>query len=796
MAIETSVKINAVVEGLNQVQSQFDRLGRNLTRIGRGLTLGLTAPIAAFGVAGVRAFNEQAQAIAQVEQGLRSTGNQVGRTSQQLQQLASGLQENSLFGDEEILQGVTAQLLTFTSIAETQFERTQQAALDLATRLGGDLQSSAIQLGRALNDPTRNLSALARSGIQFSDSQIEVIKQLQSTNRLADAQNVILEELERQYGGSAAAAAAAGTGPLTQLRNSLGDLSEQFGAVISEAILPFIRVLQSLVREFRTLSPETRRIITVIVGLAAALGPALIIIGRMSIGLSALVSAFRAVGIAARLSSLTIRSAFIASGIGVLVVAVGAAIARIIEMRTNLGSFSNVFTVIGLQINRFALLIRQRFSQASQSVSNFFRGLVGAEQATGAGSQFNDQIRAIEEQIQFVSDTARAEARDPANTISFDGQINTEGLIQSVDIASTAASASAKPIEVPAMITLDQELSTSNSVLEGAQAFNRGALLEAQLNGAGEQQLNAIRIQGLQDYRNTLDLVLQDQLELQRVQNDPRVTDSINNIRQGLVDTDAELAKLIETSNAVPVSFNGAELAFQSFSQQAANGLQNVTGSALNGVTNALAGIVTGTKDAATAFRDLANSVIQDLVRIGIQRAIVASIDSLFPGSSNPASRAGSIPGFASGSDGAIFKGPGGPRSDSILARVSAGEAITRASSVAEIGSDFFRMINRYGKKGLEDYISGKRQKISGSRKLFKSGVQAFQDGGIVENAIENRQQAMPNLTINIENNSQARIQAIQPEGPTIRDQVRGIVYSVILEDAEVGGPLTRASRG
>jgi hypothetical protein len=174
-------------------------------------------------------FDKQSQAIAQVEAGLKSTGGTVGRTLDQLTKDASKLQDETIFGDEEILKGVTSQLLTFTNVTESQFDRTQRAALDLASRIGVDLKSASIQLGKALNDPIANLSALSRSGIQFSKKQKEVIKTLAESGRLADAQNIILTELERQYGGSAAAARKAGLGGFKALKNTFGDLQEVIG---------------------------------------------------------------------------------------------------------------------------------------------------------------------------------------------------------------------------------------------------------------------------------------------------------------------------------------------------------------------------------------------------------------------------------------------------------------------------------------------------------------------------------------------------------------------------------------
>lgn len=255
------------------------KMGKQMQRTGKNMSTYLTAPILALGYVSVEAFDKQAKAIAQVEAGVKSTGQAAGFATEELLKMASDLQNKTIFGDEEILQGATAQLLTFTNIAGEQFERTQLAALNLSTRLDGDLKSASIQLGKALNDPIANLSALSRSGIQFSEDQKAVIKSLADSGRLADAQTIILDELEKQYGGAAEAAAKAGKGGLTQLYNILGDLMESFGEIVMEYINPFVAKLKALALRFNDLDKSTKKIIVVIAAFAAAIGPILVTLG-------------------------------------------------------------------------------------------------------------------------------------------------------------------------------------------------------------------------------------------------------------------------------------------------------------------------------------------------------------------------------------------------------------------------------------------------------------------------------------------------------------------------------------
>jgi len=259
----------------------FGEIGAMATNMGKNLTMAITAPLAGMAALSLKAFDQQRKAIAQVEAGLQSTGAAVGFTSAQLQKMASDLQSKTLFGDEVILKDATAQLLTFTNITGDQFALAQKSALDLATRLDGDLKSASIMLGKALNDPVANLSAMSRAGIQFSEDQKQVIKALAESGNMAEAQSMILAELEKQYGGSAEAAAEAGMGPFTQLKNTLGDVSEQFGALINDMIKPLIPKIRALGEGFANLSDRQKKLLIVLGGIAAMAGPVMLLVGAL-----------------------------------------------------------------------------------------------------------------------------------------------------------------------------------------------------------------------------------------------------------------------------------------------------------------------------------------------------------------------------------------------------------------------------------------------------------------------------------------------------------------------------------
>ena len=197
----------------------------------------VSAVVAAFGALSLRSFIRNSitadAAIAQLNQTLKSTKFAAGLSSQELQDMASALQTVTKFGDEAIVE-LQALLLTFTKIGGGVFERALTSILDVSTAMKIDLKSSAIQVGKALNDPILGMTALSRSGITFTQSQKDMVKQLVKSGDILTAQKIILKELETQFGGSAAAARDTLGGALTALGNSWGDAFELSDVVTSD----------------------------------------------------------------------------------------------------------------------------------------------------------------------------------------------------------------------------------------------------------------------------------------------------------------------------------------------------------------------------------------------------------------------------------------------------------------------------------------------------------------------------------------------------------------------------------
>ncbi len=264
-------------QGLNRAQQRFQALGQRLSGLGQTMSIGLTAPFTALMSQAIPAAIQSQQALGQVEAALSSMGPVAGRTSDQLQEAASRLQDISTFDDDDILRSVTANLLTFGNVSGEVFDRAQQSIVDIAARMGTDLQSATMQVGRALNDPIKGMNALARAGIQFTDAQKEQIKAMVAVGDTAGAQAIMLGELERQFGGAAKAMREATPG--ADLQQSWGEFQEKIGQVALQILPPLTAHLSSALDAFNNLSPAVQQTAVGAAAVAAAMGPVMMAVG-------------------------------------------------------------------------------------------------------------------------------------------------------------------------------------------------------------------------------------------------------------------------------------------------------------------------------------------------------------------------------------------------------------------------------------------------------------------------------------------------------------------------------------
>jgi len=199
----------------------------------------------------IQAAEKQADVMAQVESRLKSMGNTLGMTTQEIADMASEIQFTTGVADEDILR-LASQFATFGKITRDSFRPGIEAAINMSEVMQTDLNASLLQVAKALDDPIRGLTALRRSGTQLSAQQEQLVKDLVLAGRSAEAQRVILKELDKQYGDAAASARKFG-GASKALTTEFGDLKEEVGRIALEegGLRTYFEILTQLTRATR-----------------------------------------------------------------------------------------------------------------------------------------------------------------------------------------------------------------------------------------------------------------------------------------------------------------------------------------------------------------------------------------------------------------------------------------------------------------------------------------------------------------------------------------------------------------
>jgi hypothetical protein len=228
---------------LDEATKKIDAFSKKTSTADKVLNaaLKMTAPIAAFKLfngaikESIKQFTAQEDAEAKLNAVLKSTGGAAGFTAKELTDMASQLQEVTTFGDETTISAQTL-MLTFTNIGKKVFPDAIEAAMDMSTVLGQDLQQSTMQLGIALNNPIEGMTRLRRVGVAFTGEQVNMVTQLQRSGDIMGAQKIILKELNTEFGGAARAAGQTLGGQLKMLQNRIGEVFEGIGKDLAPAL--------------------------------------------------------------------------------------------------------------------------------------------------------------------------------------------------------------------------------------------------------------------------------------------------------------------------------------------------------------------------------------------------------------------------------------------------------------------------------------------------------------------------------------------------------------------------------
>lgn len=353
----------------SQVGGELDDAGRiSGSRFGKALRIGATAALGGALLLGgflkgaVDEAREAQVVTARTENVIAKMGNAANISAAQVAALAGSISAKTGIDDEAIQSGQNL-LLTFGKIRNEAgagndiFNRTSELMVDMSAAMGTDAKGAALQLGKALNDPIKGVTALTRSGVSFTQQQRDQIATLVESGRTLQAQKVILGEVEKQFGGAAEAMAT----PADKARVAWDNFREQIGTLL----LPLIdRLLTTLTT---SVIPAVSTFVAQIQDGTGAGGRLASIVGALADNLDLIVVAIGSVtaGLGAYKAAMAVSAAITAVQTAGTTAATGATWSLNVALRAN---------PIGLVVTALTLLVAGLVIAYKRSET--FRGIV------------------------------------------------------------------------------------------------------------------------------------------------------------------------------------------------------------------------------------------------------------------------------------------------------------------------------------------------------------------------------------------------------------------------------------
>lgn len=249
MIVTLAMNATKYASGLRKAAGDTTRFGQFTTKafnVARTALVGLTVAVARYIPILANMGAESRKADIQLRfmlENMQGVSKATDATIKRMSSFADTVSRATGIDDEQV-KAVQRKLLVFKTLRQTSdelggtFDRTTQAAIDLAAAGFGSMESNAVKLGRVLQDPVANLNALNRAGITFTEQEKKKITALAESGKLLEAQAIILKSVEDRVKGVAEASATPFE-KMTQQFNQIGD-------AIGEAMLP---ELESMNRE-------------------------------------------------------------------------------------------------------------------------------------------------------------------------------------------------------------------------------------------------------------------------------------------------------------------------------------------------------------------------------------------------------------------------------------------------------------------------------------------------------------------------------------------------------------------
>lgn len=299
LLIKVGVDLTDAQKGFKQAAREFKAQGKELTSIGKTLTTGITLPVLGAAAASIKYASDMEESMNKVNVAFRDSADDVKSWSD------TALKS---FG---IAKGTALDMAATFGDMGTAMGLVPNQAANMSTSLAGlagDLASfKNIDIGQA-SDALRGVftgegEALKTLGIIMQENTLQAYalangyktayKDMSQTEKVTLRYKYVMEATKNAQGDFARTSG----GVANQMRIAQEQL-KQTAATLGSNLLPQVakglQSLNSMVESFANLSDETKQNIIVAAGFAAAIGPVIMAIGKMNLGISGLLTGLSA----------------------------------------------------------------------------------------------------------------------------------------------------------------------------------------------------------------------------------------------------------------------------------------------------------------------------------------------------------------------------------------------------------------------------------------------------------------------------------------------------------------------
>ena len=223
---------------LQHAERSMARASAKFGRLGRQMTLSLTAPLAALGVASVKSFAKHEKAERALQASLKATGQEVEKNFERFKKHATAMQEVTTVGDEMSIE--LAAVATAMGITADKLPAVTEGAIGLSKAFNMDL-----------NAATKAASAALQGKTELLTRYIPTLAQVEGN---AEKVAFIMEKMAIGF-QMAKAEAKTTSGRIEQMSNSIGDLLENVGARLAPMVTKFAERLNKVAVTLQNVNP-------------------------------------------------------------------------------------------------------------------------------------------------------------------------------------------------------------------------------------------------------------------------------------------------------------------------------------------------------------------------------------------------------------------------------------------------------------------------------------------------------------------------------------------------------------